>query len=111
MRQFQTVVLERKRSFSEDFQTHPIETGWASEAMFFIRVEEVSGEQSRLDAVVQVSVDGIHWIDEGTAFPTLTATGDSFLRVSHFGGWLRLSIKISGREPVFKLLIHLVLKE
>ena len=111
MRQFITTVLERRRDFTSDFQTEPYETAWASEAVFFIRVEEVSGKSAALTAAAQISVDGIHWIDEGTAFPAITAAGNYFVRVSHFGGWLRLNCNVGGEDARFKLTIHLVLKE
>jgi len=111
MRNFYTVVLERMKSRSEDFNTEPYETGWASEAMFFIRVHEFSGGAVRLDARVQVSVDGITWIDEGTRFPALDKAGDYFIKVGHFGGWLRLCNTLSGDSPGIKVTEWLVLKE
>lgn len=108
LRASNTVVLERLKEFSTDFQTEPYETAWASEAIFFIRLHEA--HQGRLQAFVQISADGITWIDEGSSFPTLTAAGDHFLRVSHFGGWLRLRCDLQGEDPRMKLTIHLVLK-
>lgn len=111
MRNFYTVVLERMKSYSGSFATEPYEAGWASEAMFFIRVHELSGPETRLDSRVQVSVDGIEWIDEGTQFPPIEAQGNWFIKVRHFGGWLRLVNELSGREPVLKVTEHLVLKE
>ncbi len=111
MRHFATAVLQRHTEYTGDFQTEPYETAWAGEAIFFIRAEEISGEEVTLRAVVQISPDGIHWVDEGTAFPAITEMGDYFVRVSHFGGWLRLAAGIEGSEPRLKLTIHLVLKE
>lgn len=111
MRQFQTSVLERRRDITADFETPPFEVAWASEAIFFVRVEEVSGRDAWLEAAVQISVDGIQWIDEGSVFPRITGAGDYFLRVRHFGGWLRLRGKAGGSNPVFKATIYLVLKE
>jgi hypothetical protein len=111
VRNFYTVVLERMREFTQDFETEPYETAWASEAMFFIRVHETSGSGVRLDARVQVSVDGIEWIDEGTSFAPIAGPGNSFVKVSHFGGWLRLACTVSGRAPRAKLTVALALKE
>ena len=111
MRNFYTVVLERMKEYSESFATEPYETGWAREAMFFIRVHEIPGGGTSLNAKVQVSVDGITWIDEGTVFPPITKVGDYFIRVTHFGGWLRLHNEISGKGSAVKLTEHLVLKE
>ncbi|HBO45855.1 MAG TPA: hypothetical protein DD670_18410 [Planctomycetaceae bacterium] len=111
MRHFTTAVLERHASLAGDFATEPYETPWASEALFFIRAEETAGENPLLRARVQISADGIHWVDEGTAFPPITTTGDYFVRISHFGGWLRLAGTIQGEEGRFDVTIHLVLKE
>ena len=44
MKQFYASHLEVKKYFSEDFETHPYEAGWADEAIFFIMVEEIKGE-------------------------------------------------------------------
>ena len=110
MKNFYTVVLERMREYSEGFATEPYETPWADEAMFFIRIHELSGEGVKLDSIVQVSVDGIQWIDEGTNFPSIEKEGNYFIKVNHFGGWLRLNNSIEGKNPKIKLTIHLVLK-
>jgi hypothetical protein len=40
----------------------------------------------------------------------MNAAGHHFLRVSHFGGWLRLRCTLRGEDPQVKLTIHLVLK-
>jgi len=111
MRNFYTVVLERMKRYSQDFDTEPYECGWASEAMFFIRIHELNDKEVILNSRVQVSVDGIQWIDEGTAFPPMEREGDSFIKVAHFGGWLRLRNEVGGNKPDVKLTIHLVLKE
>lgn len=111
MRQFHTVVLERLKEFTTNFDTEPYEVGWAREAMFFIRAEDVSGDDTSLESAVQVSADGIHWIDEGTRVGPVQSAGDQFVRVSHFGGWLRLRNTVAGEAPKLKMTIHLVLKE
>jgi hypothetical protein len=111
MRQFYTVVLERLQVYTGDFETEPYETGWASEAMFFMRVHEIGGKNVELNSRVQVSVDGIEWLDEGTMFPVIDSKGSNFVRVTHFGGWLRLVNEVSGENPEIKLTIQLVLKE
>ena len=111
MKNFHTVVLERMKTYTGGFATEPYETGWAGEAMFFVRVHELSGRGARMDSRVQVSVDGIEWIDEGTRLPTIGGKGNWFIKVSHFGGWLRLASEISGEDPSLKLTVHLVLKE
>lgn len=111
MRQFFTTVTERKLDFKADFETHPYEAGWASEAICFIRVENFTGENSELDAAVQISVDGVRWVDEGTFLKKITSTGDYFIKVTHFGGFLRLRGQVSGEDANFNLTIWWVLKE
>jgi hypothetical protein len=111
MKQSHTAVVERKEEFTDQFQTHPYETAWAGEAIFFLRVEELSGQSPELSAAVQISVDGVNWVDEGTTLGPIYQEGDYFVRVSHFGGWLRLSGEVWGENAGFILTVHLVLKE
>jgi hypothetical protein len=103
-----TVVLERNTVWEGDFATEPYEGGWASKAVFFVRV--LAAGYAAL-ARVQISPDGIHWCDEGTTL-TLPADTDAvaFCRVSHFGGWLRLVGSIPpGLQST--ALVYLSLKE
>ena len=111
MRQFSTTTVEQRKVFNHDFDTHPMEAAWANEAIFFIHVEEIKGKAPDLIASVQISFDGVHWVDEGTTFSAITTTGIFFTKVKHFGGWLRLAGKINGDAVEYKLTIHLVLKE
>lgn len=111
MRHFQASAVERRISVNDKLESHPMEAGWASEAIFFLIVEEAIGETPVLDARVEISADGINWIPEGTAFEKITQPGHYFARISHFGNWLRVSAKISGSDASFKLSVHLHLKE
>ena len=111
MRNSYTVVLERMRSYSEGFATEPYEVGWASEAICFIRIHRIQGRDARLEARVQISVDGIEWVDEGTALAPMDREGSTFVRVSHFGGWLRLQTKLDGIDASVDVTVHLALKE
>ena len=106
-----TAAVEQRKDFTDAFATHPMEAGWAGEALFFITAEKVSGDAPLLSAKVQVSVDGVNWLDEGTEFPPISRPGHYFVRVHHFGGWLRLHCGIAGSGSVFNLTVHLVLKE
>lgn len=106
-----TSTVEQRKTFTSGFATHPLEAAWATEAIFFITAEEVSGESPILNAKVQISVDGINWIDEGTSAGPIAKKGHHFVRVTHFGGWLRLSCDIEGPGSSFNLTIHLALKE
>lgn len=111
MRQSHTQPLARHRDLTGPFATEPYECAWASEAIFFLRVQAKDGADATMGAAVQISADGIHWIDEGTAFDTITDEGDYFVRVNHFGGWLRLNGTVTGDDARFNVMIHLVLKE
>ena len=106
-----TSTLEQRKDFTFAFGTHPMEAAWAKEAIFFIDVERVTGEAALLKTKVQISADGIHWLDEGSGFPVIKEKGHYFIRASHFGGWLRLWGDIEGQNSCFNLTIHLVLKE
>lgn len=108
MRQFAQVVLERRTRHQGSFCTEPFETAWASEAIFFLAVEEFDAAEMRVR--VQISPDGIHWVDEGTDFAPISSTGLTSCRVSHFGGWLRLACDLEEGGKV-RVLIHLILKE
>lgn len=106
-----TSTVEQRKDFTFGFATHPMEAAWATEAIFFITVEEVTGASPLLGTKVQISADGIHWLDEGTGLGKITEKGHYFIRVRHFGGWLRLWGDVEGEHACFNLTIHLTLKE
>lgn len=115
MRQFQTSVLDRKQNIEDGCATEPFEAAWAGEAVFFIEVQKISGG-THLSAYVQISPDGIRWADEGTVLEGVAETGMRFLKVSHFGGWLRLRFSVTGGDRARDdsrclATIRLVLKE
>ncbi|WP_417012617.1 DUF6385 domain-containing protein [Alistipes sp.] len=111
MRLFNASHLEVKDDFDKDFQTNPYECGWASECIFFVTVERLSGRSPRLVGEVEISPDGINWVKEGTVSDPITSEGVHFIRVKHFGNWLRLNCRIDGEEAVFRLNIQIALKE
>jgi len=108
MKQFHTVVLDRFADFTGNFATEPYESGWADEAIAFIRVHQLD-KGAIINTSVQISLDGIVWLDEGTCFASIDAVGDHFVKVSHFGGWLRLNSTITSGCRC-NLTISLVLK-
>ena len=110
MREFNTAPLEVRKTVSQDFQTHPYECGWASEAIFFIHVEEIAGENAQLTATVELSNDGIHWIPDGTRSEIISSKGLHLIKATHFGGWLRLDCSVAGEHAQFRLNIQLALK-
>lgn len=110
MRQFHAAAVERRKYFKGEISSHPMEAGWAGEAIFFLIVEELKGEGVRVNAFVEISADGINWIREGAAFPVIDQPGHYFCKVSHFGNWLRVNGEISGQEAEVKASVHLHLK-
>ncbi len=110
MRQSHTAVVERNQRWEGDFITEPYEVGWSHEAIFFVRLLKIEGSpRVSVSARVQISPDGIHWCDEGARilFPAQQDTL-SFVRVSHYGGWLRLIGAVDGGRAW--ALVHLALK-
>lgn len=108
MRNFYTAVLDTSHVIEADYYTEPYEAAWASEAIFFLRVEVAPAGTARLEARVQISVDGLTWVDEGSKL-VVEAVGDHFVRVSHFGGWLRLALLVPTGER-YQVTNYLVLK-
>ena len=92
MRNTYTAVLARGELWRDEVATEPYEAGWAGEAVFFVRVTEVRGASGLQAACrVQISPDGLAWVDEGTSLLIQAQTDHlGFARCSHFGGWLRL---------------------
>jgi len=86
-----------------------MEAGWASEALFFLIVEELT-DAAVLRAQVEISADGINWIPEGTAFEAIGRPGHYFVKVSHFGNWLRVKGVVERAGAAAKLSVHLHLK-
>lgn len=86
MKTFATTVVELRQRFEQTVETHPFECGWADEAIVFVEPHDaVPGDVVTLR--VQLSPDGIRWIDEGTV---LRVTEHAMARLTHFGGFLRL---------------------
>ncbi|MEO5772256.1 MAG: hypothetical protein ABIQ29_09325 [Burkholderiaceae bacterium] len=94
MRNAYTAVIARGELWQGSVQTEPYEAAWAGEAVFFVHVLEANGSGPAL-ARVQISPDGMHWVDEGAELPIQTKADHlSFARVVNFGGWLRLSVTV-----------------
>ncbi|WP_425396022.1 hypothetical protein [Aeoliella sp.] len=111
MRHSITQPLARHKELTGEFVTEPFECAWASEAIYFVRIQDAGNDTDLLRAHPQISADGIHWVDEGSHFPEMSGQGVWFLRLSHFGGWLRLCTEAVGESPRFNIMIHLVVKE
>ncbi len=111
MRRSATAVIERNTTWSGSFATEPWEAAWAGEAVFFVRQlsSEDGASYDSLTARVQISPDGIRWVDEGHE---LILRGDqemAFVRVGQFGGWLRLAGDVGDGSA--RVIVYLSLKE
>jgi hypothetical protein len=106
MKQFNGSHLEIKKWFSGNFQTHPYEAGWANEAIFFIMIEHEKGTP-QVTAQVQISHDGVHWVNDGSEASTFTGQGLHALKVQpNFGNWLRVNVTVEGGEAFLNIQIH-----
>lgn len=110
MRQSHTAVIARNETWSGAVETEPFEVAWANEAILFLRV--LASSTLPLDAYVsiQISPDGLHWCDEGA---TLKFNPDSsvptFVRLRHFGGWLRI-VGTLPQGTTAKVILYFALK-
>jgi hypothetical protein len=110
IRQAYLSILARNASWSGEWACEPCESGWASEAIFFVRVLHADPRARAALARVQLSPDGLHWIDEGSTQAIGTDPGLYSIRVRHFGGWLRLAGRTEG-EGEIRVVCYLHLKE
>ena len=110
MRRSATAVIERNVTWSGDFATEPWEAAWAGEAIFYVRQlhpESLPADAS-LTARVQISPDGIRWVDEGGQLVLHGSQELGFVRVREFGGWLRLT---GNTATPTQIIAYLSLKE
>lgn len=110
MRNFQASSVEKRITVKETCFSQPMEAGWASEAIFFLWIEDAADVHEPLHIAVQISADGMNWIDEGTTLGGVQTTGHYFVKAKHFGNWLRLAIH-AGATATLKLSVYLHLKE
>jgi len=96
MRNAYTAVIARGDVWEGMVHTEPYEAAWAAEAVFFVRVMEVTGAPGGVAmAQVQISPDGLHWVNEGASMDIQAQPQAlSFTRVRNFGGWLRLAVGV-----------------
>ena len=107
-RQVYTAVVERNVTWAGAFATEPYEAGWAAEALVFIRA--LKGGAPGQSAAVQISPDGIHWLDEGTRIALPEQPDELTLaRVTHFGNWLRLAGELPPGQSC-TVMVYFVLK-
>jgi len=92
LRHSHTAVIARNEVWAGSAETEPYEAGWAREAVVFITTLSSSGlAEGNRAARVQISPDGMRWVDEGSKLDVPAQTdGVSVARVRHFGNWLRV---------------------
>lgn len=115
MRECHTAILERHVEWGETFETDPYESGWASEALYFLYSTEPLPTDLTIRA--QISADGRRWIDHGATSTIVAGERGGALPVEpNFGGWLRLvwtpvSTTAAPGAAVPELDIYLTLKQ
>lgn len=91
LRENTTAILARNETWTGNAASEPFEAGWAIEALVFIRaLKSPAGPQPT--AKIEISPDGMHWVDEGTRLTLPEGKGElSFAKVQHFGNWIRVA--------------------
>ncbi|WP_369062102.1 hypothetical protein ABOZ73_07800 [Caulobacter sp. 73W] len=110
LRESQTAVVARNETWTGSCATEPFEAGWAQEAIFFVRALK-AGTGQACQAHVEISPDGMRWVREGgvVELPVQDGDGVAFVRVAHFGNWLRLAADLP-HDASRTLLVTLHLK-
>lgn len=102
LRENLTAVVARNEAWSGSAATEPYEAGWAREAVLFLRaLDDAQLPAAGATVRVQISPDGMRWLDEGASFPLpLQRDATGFARVRHFGNWLRLAADLPAGQTV-----------
>jgi hypothetical protein len=102
-----SAVVERNATWRGSAATEPYEAGWAREAVIFVRaLKPATGAPGQ--ARVEISPDGMRWVDEGTYFSLPTRANEvTFARVAHFGTWLRITAELGDAEVTVLVTLHL----
>ena len=110
MRESCTAVVARNDLWEGLAVSEPYEAAWAGEAVIFLRALDAEGHPEEARAWVQISADGMHWVDEGTSFAVPAAGHVSACRVSQFGTYLRVKTILPPGASI-KALLSIALKE
>ena len=105
-----TAVIARGEDWVDGSTTEPYEASWAREAIIVVRTLEVGTLKAGAKAHVQVSLDGMRWIDEGSMLPIPRVDEIASVRLSNFGTYLRV-MTVLPEGSSFKALLTLSLKE
>ena len=110
LREAYTAIIAQGEAWKGTATTEPYEAAWAVEALFFLRALKIKGTPCDVRARVQISPDGMHWVDEGTEIGLpRTEQEVTFCRVEKFGQYLRLAASLPERVE-YEVLATLSLK-
>lgn len=110
LRESHTAVVARNEPWSGSAASEPYEAGWAREAIVWFRALDLDGRLDGVIARVQISPDGMRWVDEGATLTLPGKVGDvAFAKVREFGNWLRLAVDLPHGVTV-KPLVTITLK-
>lgn len=90
MRDAYTAILVQGEEWAGYRESEPYEAPWASEVVLFLRLLDGTTTSGGAKGRVQISPDGINWVDEGTQIDIPVGDEVTFAKVSHFGQYLRL---------------------
>jgi hypothetical protein len=110
MRESITAVVARGDTWTGVAASEPYDVAWAGEAVIFLRSLGAEGNPEQARAWVQISPDGIRWVDEGGVLPIPRVDEISSVRVRNFGTYLRV-MTVLPEGSSFKALLTLSLKE
>lgn len=110
MRQSQSAVLERGAVLASVHETEPFEVSWAGEARWFVVFLDEE-PATTVSMQVQVSPNGIQWVDHEAGPVETAAEGTVSIPVREFGHWLRLRTTSLSGDRAPRARIYLALKE
>lgn len=110
MRESITAVVARGDTWSGIAASEPYDVAWAGEAVIYLRSLGAVGNPEEARAWVQISPDGIRWVDEGSMLPIPAVDEISSVRIRNFGTFLRV-MTVLPEGASFKALLTISLKE
>ncbi len=104
VRESTTAVIVRGERLADGFTSEPYEAGWATEAIVYL-VGMDGGKGGSV--AVEISPDGMLWVDEGTKIEMPGDRQVAFGKITHFGNWLRIRAMVpAGTERRLLATLH-----